>query len=38
MEAADIQLPTRPADDPWIRAPEGISLPEAHLALYLAAA
>ncbi|MDI3331099.1 MAG: DUF222 domain-containing protein [Micrococcus sp.] len=38
MEAADITLPPRPADEPWIPAPDGISLPEAHLALYLAAA
>jgi hypothetical protein len=38
MEAADIQLPPRPPDDPWIPVPHGISLPEAHLALYLAAA
>jgi HNH endonuclease len=38
MEAADIQLPPRPPDDPWVPVPHGISLPEAHLALYLAAA
>ncbi|MCY1158595.1 MAG: endonuclease [Citricoccus sp.] len=38
MEAADIQLPPRLPDDPWVPVPHGISLPEAHLALYLAAA
>jgi hypothetical protein len=38
MEVADIQLPPRLPDEPWIPAPDGISLPEAHLALYLAAA
>ena len=37
-EAADIQLPPRLPDDPWVPVPHGISLPEAHLALYLAAA